>query len=204
MKYIKMATSGNFGNMISVLIASIVLPFLPMLPIQILTQNLLCDLSQITIPFDHMDQEYLQEPRKWETKSIKSFLLFFGPLNSLFDILCYGVMWWIIGANTTEFSPLFQCGWFLFGTISQVSAIQIIRTAKIPFLESSSSWPLYVSSGVIILVTALIGFTDGASWFDLQKAPDSFILWLALLVLGYCFVTQVCKKVYMRHFGSWL
>ena len=118
-KYIKMAASGNFGNMISVIVASLFLPFLPMLPVQILTQNLLCDFSQMGIPFDNVDPEYLQKPRKWETRSIKSFMAFMGPLSSVFDILCFAVMWWIIKANTPAMAPLFQCGWFVFGTVSR-------------------------------------------------------------------------------------
>ena len=104
-KYIKMAASGNFGNMISVIFASILLPFLPMLPVQILVQNLLCDFSQMGMPFDSVDEEYIKKPRKWETKSIKSFITYMGPLSSIFDIMLFAVMWWAIKANTMELAP---------------------------------------------------------------------------------------------------
>ncbi len=145
-KYIKMAASGNFGNMISVIAASIFLPFLPMLPVQILVQNLLCDFSQLGIPFDSVDKEYIKKPRKWDTTSIRSFMTFMGPLSSVFDILCYAVMWWIIGANTKALAPLFQSGWFVFGTVSQVLVIHMIRTGKIPFFQSRPSLPLLAST----------------------------------------------------------
>ncbi len=203
-KYIKMAASGNFGNMISVMAASIFLPFLPMLPVQILTQNLLCDFSQMGIPFDHVDPEYLAAPRRWDTKSIRRFMAVMGPLSSLFDIACYAVMWWIIGANTAALAPLFQCGWFVFGTLSQVLVIHMIRTAKVPFLHSRASVPLLVSTGAIALATVVIGFTPLATGFDMHALPAAFVPWLALLLAGYCLSTQLVKRVYIRFFGAWL
>ncbi|MCL2001288.1 MAG: magnesium-translocating P-type ATPase, partial [Planctomycetes bacterium] len=135
MKYIKMATSGNFGNMFSVLIASVFLPFLPMLPIHILMQNLLCEFSQIGIPFDGVDAEYIKSPRKWDAASIRRFIFFMGPQSSFFDLACFAVLWWVIGANTIGMAPVFQCGWFVFGTVSQALVIHLIRTAKIPFFR---------------------------------------------------------------------
>ena len=203
-KYIKMAASGNFGNMISVIIASVFLPFLPMLPIQILTQNLLCDFSQMGIPFDNIDREYLLKPRKWETKSIQSFMAFMGPLSSVFDVLCFLVMWWMIGANGVEYAPLFQCGWFVFGTVSQVLVIHMIRTAKVPFIQS---WPtgLLMASTAIIAITALIvAFSDMAVGFDMVRLPLEFAPWLIILLVGYCLSTQLLKVVYIRRFGEWL
>ena len=166
-KYIKMAASGNFGNMISVIAASIFLPFLPMLPVQILTQNLLCDFSQMGIPFDNVDPEYLQKPRKWETRSIKSFMAFMGPLSSVFDLLCFAVMWWIIKANTPELAPLFQCGWFVFGTVSQVLVIHMIRSGKIPFIQSLAAKPLLLSTAVVALSAILVSFSAMASGLDM-------------------------------------
>lgn len=203
-KYIKMAASGNFGNMISVIVASIFLPFLPMLPVQILTQNLLCDFSQMGIPFDSVDKEYTKKPRKWETKSIKSFMAFMGPLSSIFDILCFAVMWWIIDANTNALAPLFQCGWFVFGTVSQIVVIHMMRTAKIPFLQSKPSAPLVISTFVVAAIAVAVAFSGLAAGIDMMTLPLSFTPWLVLLLGGYCLAAQLFKTVYIRWFEEWL
>ncbi len=203
-KYIKMAASGNFGNMISVVAASIFLPFLPMLPVQILTQNLLCDFSQMGIPFDSMDKEYIKKPRKWEMRSIKSFMAFLGPVSSIFDIACFAVMWWAVGANTAELSPLFQCGWFVFGTVSQVLVIHMIRTAKIPFLQSRPSLPLFLSTFLVAGVALATGFTGFAIGLDMQRLPLVFIPWLVVILAGYLLCVQLIKKLYVRRYGEWM
>ncbi len=203
-KYIKMAASGNFGNMISVIVASVFLPFLPMLPVQILAQNLLCDFSQMGIPFDDVDKDYIKKPRKWETRSIQTFMGFMGPLSSLFDILCYAVLWWAVGANRPELATLFQCGWFVFGTVSQVLVIHMIRTGKTPILQSNASLPLYVSTALVALVTLLIGFTNMGVGLDMARLPLGFAPWLALLLALYCLSTQLIKRVYVKRFGEWL
>ncbi|WP_313577717.1 magnesium-translocating P-type ATPase [Lacrimispora sp.] len=203
-KYIKMAASGNFGNMISVIAASLLLPFLPMLPVQILTQNLLCDFSQMGIPFDDVDKEYLKKPHRWETKSIKSFMTFFGPLSSIFDILCYAVMWWAIGANKVELSPLFHCGWFVFGTISQVLVIHLIRTEKLPFVQSRPSMPLFLSTFIVTVLALVIGFTDLSVGFDMHRLPVQFVPWLALILIGYLAAVQMMKKVYIQRYKEWM
>lgn len=203
-KYIKMAASGNFGNMISVIAASIFLPFLPMLPVQILTQNLLCDFSQMGIPFDSVDKEYTKRPRKWETRSIKSFMAFMGPLSSIFDILCFAVMWRIIGADTNALAPLFQCGWFVFGTVSQIVVIHMIRTAKIPFLQSKPSAPLVISTFVVAVIAVAVAFSGLATGIDMMTLPFSFAPWLVLLLGGYCLAAQLFKTVYVRWFEEWL
>ncbi|HFU4084306.1 TPA: magnesium-translocating P-type ATPase [Streptococcus suis] len=203
-KYIKMATSGNFGNMISVIVASIFLPFLPMLPAQILTQNLLCDFSQIGMPFDNVDNEYVKKPRKWETHSIKSFMAYMGPISSVFDILCFAVMWWAISANRIEFASLFQSGWFVFGTVSQVLVIQIIRTGKVPFLQSKPSLPLIVSNLIVVVVALAIGFTKLAIGIDMMPLPIAFAPWLVLILAGYFVFAQLIKKIYVRRHKEWL
>ncbi len=203
-KYIKMAASGNFGNMISVIAASIFLPFLPMLPVHILTQNLLCDFSQMGIPFDSVDKEYIKKPRKWETRSIQSFMAFMGPLSSVFDILCFAVMWWVVGANTTELSPLFQCGWFVFGTVSQVLVIHMIRTAKTPFIQSRPSMPLFLSTFIVAAVALMTGFTDFAIGLDMLRLPLLFAPWLAVILAGYLLCVQLIKKLYVSRFGEWM
>ena len=204
MKYIKMATSGNFGNMISVIVASIFLPFLPMLPVQILAQNLLCDLAQIGIPYDRVDQSYLDKPRKWETNSIKTFMFAMGPLSSVFDILCFAVLWWIIGANFLGMAPLFQGGWFVFGTVSQILIIHIIRTGQIPFVQSRASKPLVISSILIAVIALVVGFTNSAIGLDMLPLPLNYLPWLALLLLGYAAASQWIKRLYIKRYGEWL
>jgi Mg2+-importing ATPase len=203
-KYIKMAVSGNFGNMIAVVIASIFLPFLPMLPIHILAQNLLNDFAQMGMPFDDVDEEYVEKPRKWETKSIKNFMWFMGPLSSIFDLLCFAVLWWIIGANTMELAPLFQAGWFVFGTVSQILVIYMIRTAKIPFLQSKPSLPLIFSTVVVAFMAIFIGFSGFAEGLQMTQLPLVFMPWLALILVLYMVSTQVIKRIYIKRFVDWL
>ena len=203
-KYIKMASSGNFGNMISVIAASIALPFLPMLPVQILTQNLLCDFAQMGIPFDRVDGEYLRRPRRWDTRGIQSFMLYLGPLSSVFDILCFCVMGWTIGADSPAQQALFHCGWFVFGTVSQVLVIHMIRTGKIPFLHSRAAWPLLLSTLAVAAVALAVGFSGLSIGLDMAPLPLRYLPWLAALLLGYCLSTQLLKIVYVRRFHEWL
>jgi Mg2+-importing ATPase len=203
-KYIKMATSGNLGNMISVLVASVFLPFLPMLPVQILTQNLLNDFSQIGMPFDRMDDDYVRLPRKWDTTSIKSFMFSMGPLSSLFDLLCFAVLYWVFGWQTAETAPLFHAGWFVFGTVSQVVVIHIIRTAKIPFLQSLPSRPLVVSTFLVTIVSLFVAFTEAAQGIDMMRLPLSYMPWLVLLLTGYFLAAQLMKNSYIKKYGYWI
>ncbi|MDR1157742.1 MAG: magnesium-translocating P-type ATPase [Oscillospiraceae bacterium] len=200
-KYIKMAAGGNFGNMISVVAASVFLPFLPMLPVQILTQNLLCDFSQMGIPFDSVDKEYIAQPRRWETKSIRTFMAVMGPLSSVFDLLCFAVLWWAVGADA---APLFQSGWFVFGTVSQVLVIHMIRTAKVPFLQSRPSAALCLSTFVVAVLPLVMGFSGLAVGLDMAPLPLRFAPWLALLLAGYFAAAQAVKRFYIRRFGAWL
>ena len=203
-KYIKMAASGNFGNMISVMAASIFLPFLPMLPVHILTQNLLCDFSQTGIPFDSMDEEFLVSPRKWETKSISRFMLLMGPLSSVFDILCFVVLWFVLKADSAEHAALFQSGWFIFGTLSQIVVVHMIRTQKIPFIQSRPSVYLALSTVSVAAAAVVLVFTGLAASLDLAVLPLGYIPWLAALLAGYCLATQLFKGVYIKLFKEWL
>ncbi len=203
-KYIKMAASGNFGNMFSVLIASIFLPFLPMLPLQILTQNLLTDISQMGIPFDKADLEYMKKPRKWETKTIKRFMAILGPVSSVFDILCFLILWFIIGANSVAQEPLFHAGWFVLGSLSQVLIIHTIRTSKIPFFQSMASKALIFSTSLVAIVVVLIGFTPLGELLQMRSLPMTYIPWLLLLLTAYTLTTQGIKWLYMKKYGEWL
>jgi len=141
-KYIKMAASSNFGNVFSVLGASVILPFLPMQPIHILVQNLLYDLSQTMIPFDDVDKEFTEKPRKWDASGIARFMFFIGPISSIFDYTTFAVMWYVFGANSEAHQALFQSGWFVEALLSQTLIVHLIRTQKIPFLQSVASRPL--------------------------------------------------------------
>jgi Mg2+-importing ATPase len=204
LKYIKMATSGNFGNMISVIIASIFLPFLPLLPIHILIQNLLCDFAQIGMPFDNVDKKYLEHPKKWDTKGIKHFMFAFGIISSVLDILCFLVLWFVLKFNCVEKAVMFQTGWFAFGIISQTWIIHMIRTHKIPFAQSQASKQLLISTFSIVAITILITFTNLATVFDLSKLPINYLGWIVILLIIYSLVIQIYKKIYIKINKEWL
>jgi Mg2+-importing ATPase len=152
LKYIKMTASSNFGNVFSVLIASAFLPFLPMLPIQLLIQNLLYDISQIAIPFDHVDDELVLKPQTWQPAEIGRFMLFFGPISSIFDIVTFILMWYVFAANNIAHQTLFQSGWFVVGLLTQTLIVHMIRTPKIPFLQSRAAMPLMMMSLMIMAI----------------------------------------------------
>ena len=204
LKYIKMATSGNFGNMLSIIIASIFLPFLPMLPIHILIQNLLNDFAQIGMPFDNVDAEYIRKPKTWDTKGIKKFMFAFGIISTILDILCFIILWYVFKYNNIENAVLFQSGWFVFGILSQTLIIHLIRTNKIPFIQSKSSKQLLISTFTIVLITLAISFTDIATIFDLSRLQVNYIAWILLLMVIYVLLIQIYKKIYIRRNKEWL
>ena len=204
LKYIKMATSGNFGNMLSIIIASIFLPFLPMLPIHILIQNLLNDFAQIGMPFDNVDAEYIRKPKTWDTKGIKKFMFAFGIISTILDILCFIILWYVFKYNNIENAVLFQSGWFVFGILSQTLIIHLIRTNKIPFIQSKSSKQLLISTFTIVLITLAISFTDIATIFDLSRLQVNYIVWILLLMVVYVLLIQIYKKIYIRRNREWL
>ena len=204
MKYIKMAASSNFGNMFSVLIASAFLPFLPMLPIQILVQNLCYDISQISIPWDNVDEEYLRVPRIWQSADIGRFIVFIGPLSSIFDITTFAIMWYIFGANTIGQQSLFQSGWFVEGLLTQTLIVHMIRTRHIPFIQSRASWPVLVLTGLIMVIGITIPFTVIGTAIGLSPLPLAYFPWLIGTLACYCVLTQLVKMWYIRKYGSWL
>ena len=186
LKYIKMTASSNFGNVFSVLVASAFIPFLPMLPIHLLVQNLLYDISQIAIPFDNVDDELLRDPQRWDPGSIGRFMIFFGPISSVFDITTYCVMWFVFRANTPAQQTLFQSGWFVEGLLTQTLIVHMIRTQKIPFLESRAAMPLMVTTGVIMAVGIFLPMGPLAHYFKLQALPLSYFPILAAILLATC------------------
>ena len=200
-KYIKMAASSNFGNMFSVLGASIFLPFLPMLPIQILVQNLLYDISQTAIPFDEVDKEFSEKPRKWEIGNLLRFMLFIGPISSIFDYVTFGVMWFVFAANTPQSQALFQSGWFVEGLLSQTLIVHIIRTGRIPFVQSRAAAPLLFMTAGIMLIGLYIPFSPLAHMIGLEPLPAAYFVWLAGILFAYALVTQWIKNLFIRRFG---
>jgi Mg2+-importing ATPase len=203
-KYIKMTASSNFGNMFSVMFASAFLPFLPMMPIHLLIQNLLYDISQTTIPFDRMDPEFLRKPRRWDASDLKRFMIYIGPISSIFDIVTYLVMWHVFGCNSPEHQSLFQSGWFIEGLLSQTLIVHMIRTRKIPFIQSRATWPVIGMTTLVMVIGIVIPFTSFGASIGLQALPLSYFPWLVGILLSYCVLTQLVKNWYVRRFSSWL
>jgi len=203
-KYIKMTASSNFGNVFSVLIASIFLPFLPMLPIQLLVQNLLYDVSQVSIPWDDVDQDFLKVPRKWDAVGIARFMVFIGPISSIFDIVTFLVMWNVFGANTVDKQSLFQSGWFVVGLLTQTIIVHMIRTQHIPFIQSRAATPVILLTASIMAFGIYLPYSSVGAHLGLVPLPWSYFPWLAGILLCYCVLTQVVKRIYIRRFGQWL
>jgi len=203
-KYIKMTASSNFGNVFSVLVASIFLPFLPMLPIQLLTQNLLYDISQVSIPWDDVDKDYLKQPRKWDAGGLARFMVFIGPISSIFDIVTFLVMWHVFGANTVEKQSLFQSGWFVVGLLTQTLIVHMIRTQHIPFIQSRAAMPVILLTASIMAFGIYLPFSPLGEHLGMVPLPLSYFPWLVGILLSYCVLTQLMKRFYIRRFGQWL
>ena len=201
LKYIKMTASSNFGNVFSVLVASAFLPFLPMLPLHLLIQNLMYDVSQVAIPFDNVDDEQIQKPQRWNPSDLGRFMLFFGPISSIFDILTFCLMWFVFHANTPEHQTLFQSGWFVVGLLSQTLIVHMIRTRRIPFIQSRAAWPLIVMTGIVMALGIALPFSPLASYLQLQALPLSYFPWLVAILAGYMVLTQMVKGFYARRYG---
>lgn len=215
-KYIKMTASSNFGNMFSVVIASAFLPFLPMLPIQILILNLIYDLSCISIPWDNMDKEYLKTPKKWDASSIGKFMLWIGPTSSVFDMMTYVVMFFVIcpavcggaygaeGVDSTIFMALFHAGWFVESLWSQTLVIHMIRTPKIPFLQSRASLPVLCMTTLAILIGTTIPYTVFGVALGLAPMPIFYFPWLIGMISAYMVLATVLKGIYCKRYGELL
>jgi Mg2+-importing ATPase len=200
-KYVKMGTSSNFGNMFSVVGASAFLPFLPMLPLQLLTQNLLYDFSQLAIPFDRVDEEYLLEPRRWKIDDIRRFMLFFGPVSSIFDYVTFALLFFVMKANTPDDQSLFQSAWFVEGLLSQTLIVHMIRTRMIPFLQSSPSLPLAIGTALVMAVGILLPFSPFNEALGMVPLPGIFFFWLAGILLSYAVLAQLVKTWFVRRYG---
>lgn len=216
-KYIKMTASSNFGNMLSVLVASAFLPFLPMQSIQLLLLNMVYDLSCTAIPWDNVDPEFVASPRKWEAASVSRFMLWFGPTSSVFDIFTYYILFFILcpavcggayadlgPAGRDAFAALFQTGWFVESMWTQSLVIHMIRTPKMPFVQSRAALPLVLFGGLGIALVTLLPFTRAGGFLELVPLPGAYFGWLALVVASYMLLTLAVKRAYMRRYGALL
>jgi len=232
-KYIKMTASSNFGNMFSVLAASAFLPFLPMLPLQILVLNLIYDISCIAIPWDNVDLDYLKKPRKWDSSSISKFMIWIGPTSSVFDITTFALMFWVVcplvfgnfnglqdaymqmqatGASADMlkatpyygFIALFQTGWFVESLWSQTLVIHMIRTPKIPFIQSRASWQTTLLTTLGIAVGTAIPYTMLGGALEMWPLPTVFFPILIATILGYMLLVTLLKKLFVRKYGELL
>lgn len=201
MKYIKLAISFNFGEVTSVIIASILLPFLPITPIQLLVQSLLYDLGQLTIPFDNVDMEYLNEPKKLSINSLKHFMLFMGPLSSCFDMIIFSFMWFVFNIRDAS---VFQTIWFSYGVVSNLIGMHIIRTAKIPFVQSNANKLVYISSIALSIVAILFPYLPLGHFIGLVSIPLIYLSIIIGVPILYCFVALFAKKIYIKKFGEWI
>ncbi|MEG0267785.1 MAG: magnesium-translocating P-type ATPase [Carnobacterium sp.] len=204
MKYIKMTISSNFGNVFSVLIASAFLPFLPMLSIQLLVQNLIYDVAQLTIPWDKVDEEDLKKPSKWGTSDLLKFTFSVGPVSSIFDVLTFLLMWFVFKANTIQDAALFHTGWFVIGLITQTVVVHVIRTKKIPFIQSNAGIGVTLSTLVVITAAVLIPGSTFGTFFNFVALPNNYWKWMILIVIAYVLTTQLVKTIYIKINKQWL
>jgi Mg2+-importing ATPase len=197
-KYIRMGASSNFGNMFSVLGASAFLPYLPMAPIQVLTNNLLYDFSQVPIPVDAVDEEQVTRPRPWDISEIKRFILFIGPISSIFDYTTFFVMLWVFNCWDPSRASLFQTGWFVESLMTQTLIIHVIRTNKIPFLQSRASWSLMATTLAVMAFGMWLPYSPLASALGFTQLPRMYWPILMLTLLGYLGLTQIIKVWLLR------
>lgn len=203
LKYIKMAVSFNFGEVLSVLIASMLLPFFPITPIQLLVQSLLYDIGQLTLPFDNVDEEYLGEPQKWNLNSIKKFMFFMGPISSMFDLIVFAILWFGFKLRFPD-AALFQTIWFSYGVVSNLVGLHVIRTAKIPIKESNASKMVYFSSIALSIIAIIFPFTFLGKMIGLVALPLKYISIIILIPLLYVVVAMIVKKDYIKHHKNWI
>ncbi len=201
MKYIKMATSFNFGEVMSVIIASVALPFLPETPIQLLVEGLLYDFGQLTLPFDNVDKEYLQKPRQFSIKSLKNFMLFMGPLSSIFDLIVFACLWFAFNLRD---AATFQTVWFTYSIVSNLLGMHIIRTAKVPFIQSNAHKMVYISSILLSIIGIIVPFTWLGNIIGLVPIPLPYMSIIIGVPILYCFVALFAKKIYIKKYGEWI
>ena len=218
-KYIKMTASSNFGNIFSILAASAFLPFLPMESIHLILLNLIYDISCTAMSWDNVDEDWLRVPRKWDASGISRFMLWNGPVSSVFDIVTFAVLYFVICPACTGgqlfsriagqegqalFASLFQAGWFVESMWSQMLVIHTIRTPHLPFVQSRASAPVALLSLAGIGIATWIPFTPVGDALGLAPLPAVYFGWLAAIVAGYMALATAVKKLYIRRYGEWL
>ncbi len=211
-KYIRMGASSNFGNMFSVLGASYLLPFLPMQPIQILLNNLLYDFSQTGIPTDNVDAEQIARPRKWDIGNVKWFMIVIGPISSIFDYATFALMWFFFntraflhtaeGAGQLAYAQLFQTGWFVESLLTQTLIVHIIRTKRLPFIQSRASLSMTLTTLSVMAVGAWLPYSPFAATFGFVPLPLSYWGWIAAFLLAYSILTHNVKNWFFKKFGG--
>ncbi|WP_080423798.1 magnesium-translocating P-type ATPase [Burkholderia ubonensis] len=210
LKYLNMTASSNFGNVFSVLVASAFLPWEPMLATQLLVLNLVYDTSQMLLPWDRMDPEFLKKPRKWEAGNIKRFMLWVGPTSSVFDITTYLLMWTVFGAGAlyhlhggASGQVVMNSGWFIESLVSQTLVVHLLRTQKVPFLQSTAALPVLLSTVTAIAIGCWLPFSPFADALGFMHLPGSYWLWLAATMVGYILLAQTVKTIYVRRYKQW-
>ena len=204
MKYMKMALSASFGDCFSVLIASIFLPFLPMIPIQFLLQDLLYDLSQTAIPFDDVDKEFLITPHKWDTSDLKRFMVIMGLVASVIDVVAFLIFYFVLGFNSDNVI-LFQTAWFIEGVISQTMIVHFVRTSKIPFIESIANKYLLLSTSLCIIASIILPIIlVNIKSFHFAYLPVAFYFYVIILLILYMVIEEIVKRLYIKKYKRWL
>lgn len=203
-KYLKMTVSSNFGNTISVMVASIFLPFLPMLPLEILLQTLIYDITQIVIPWDKVDEEYLKTPRKWDGADIVKFTVIVGPTSSIFDQTTFLLMWFVFGCTSAAKVPMFQTAWFIEGLATQVLVVYMLRTEKIPFFQSNASWQMNIGIIASLAIGWTLPYTKLGAIVGMVPVPLIYFVYIAFVIIAYCTLTQFVKMWYIKKYKNWL
>lgn len=201
LKYIKLATSFNFGEVLSVIVASVALPFLPETPIQLLVEGLLYDFGQMTLPFDNVDKESLRRPKKFDIKSLKNFMLFMGPISSAFDLLVFVSLWFVLGVRE---AAVFQTIWFSYSIVSNLAGMHMIRTAKVPFFQSNAHKAVYASSILLSIIGLILPFTFVGKMIGLVPIAYEYIVLILTVTVLYCMIAIIAKRIYIRKYDEWI
>lgn len=201
LKYIKLATSFNFGEVLSVIVASVALPFLPETPIQLLVEGLLYDFGQMTLPFDNVDKESLRRPKKFDIKSLKNFMLFMGPISSAFDLLVFVSLWFVLGVRE---AAVFQTIWFSYSIVSNLAGMHMIRTAKVPFFQSNAHKAVYASSILLSIVGLVLPYTFVGKMIGLVPIAYEYIVLILTVTVLYCMIAIIAKRIYIRKYDEWI
>jgi Mg2+-importing ATPase len=200
MKYVRITAASNLGNVVSVLAASALLPFLPMLPVQLMVQNLLYDTAQLALPWDRVDPDYLRRPRRWDAAGLVRFMLLFGPLSSLFDLCTFATLWWVFGITSPGQQGIFQAVWFAEGLLSQVLVVLVLRTRR----GGPAAAVVLIATGAVVLATVVVPFSPLGPLLQMGVLPLGVLPWLLAIVATYLAAAQLAKLALTRRGRAWL